>query len=802
MKRRLHLLASAMSVAAFGLPSAAQAPEGYYSSCEGKCGQQLLTALYSKITSHTTINYKTGLWEVFATSDVRDDGTVWDMYSTKHWVVGQQHCGNYKVVGDCLNKEHSFPKSWFDDRSPMYSDAYHLYPTDGRVNGQRSNYPFGECAGGTTLPSSGSVRALGRLGSSTFPGYSGTVFEPDDEYKGDFARSYFYMAACYNNRISTWSSPMLASNSYPAFTSWAVNLLMKWHRQDPVSPKEVKRNNEVSKHQKNRNPFIDYPTLADHIWGDKKNVPWSASGDVDPVITAPLDGSAIDMGVTSPSRGITRIITVKGAALKTDVTVSTSGTGFLAVPATLAKADVCGDGATLTLSYVSSIPGTATGTLTLSSGDAASTVALKAKVMDGIPVDAATDVTDRSFMAHWVNIDGPDAVYTIDVRRDGSSIAGYPRQVAASAECCEVTDLEHTTTYTYTVSNGSMTSETVSVTTGQPLPSIQFLFDGDLYLTAAPGVPSDPAEVMLDIDNIEADITLSVSAPFELSGDKASWGRSMTLDPEEDRFYLRVNSDSQGEFTTDLKAVAGDYTTEVEVSAVVSLSATFVEGFDEDSSGLGNYNGGTYHGTTGSWELKGAGIYAGNTEPCHSEYQSVRFGKNAEASVAMSFDKTHGIGDVSFWARKWNKDAASTLEVYYSLDRGATWEKAGEVTCAKEGEWEQFVVPVRKAGSGRVKIVRPAAASSSRLNLDDVAITDFAGGSSVADLEYHSWDAYCRGGSLVVENLSAENHITVYSVDGITRYDNRPGAGTLALELPAGLYIVVCDDFSRRVLVK
>lgn len=801
MNYRTRLIAAAVALAAGSTPLTAQAPDGYYSSCEGKSGQELLSALYSKITDHTTISYD-GLWDVFKTSDVRDDGTVWDMYSTKHWVVGQQHCGNYKVVGDCLNREHSFPKSWFDDRSPMYSDAYHLYPTDGKVNGQRSNYPFGECEGGTTLASNGSVKPLGRLGTSTFPGYTGKVFEPDDEYKGDFARSYFYMAACYYNRIAGWSSPMLASNNYPAFSSWAVDLLMKWHRQDPVSPKEVKRNNEVSKHQKNRNPFIDYPTLADHIWGDKKNVPWSAAGEIDPVITAPIDGSTIDMGVTAVNRELTKTITVKGAALDSDVSVSVSGEGLSASPATLSKTAATGDGAELTLTYLSSAVGSLSGTLTLVSGDARSVVSVTAKAMDGIPVGEATSVSDCSFVANWMNIDGPDATYQLDVRRDGLSIAGYPLSVAAAAESYEVTGLEHTTTYTYTLSCGSVSSQTVTVTTGQPLPSIQFLFDGDLYFATAPGVPSEPAEVLLDIDNIDTDITISVSAPFEVSGDKTSWAHSMVLDPEEDRFYLRVNSDSQGEFTTSLEATAGDYSADVEVSAVVSMGATFIEGFDEDSSGLGNYSGGVYHGLTGDWELKAAGIYAGNSEPCHSDYQSVRFGKTAEAHAAMSFDKTHGLGQVSFWARKWNNDAPSVIEVHYSLDGGGTWEKAGEVTCAKEGEWEQFVVTVNKAGNGRVKIVRPAASSSSRLNLDDVAITDYAGSSSVADLDYHSWDAYCRGGSLVIENLSPGNLIRVYSIDGITRYEGRPAAGELTLSLPDGLYIVVCDDFSRRVLVK
>ena len=178
------------------LTASAAAPSGYYDSCKGKSGATLLSQLKTVISNHTTISYK-GLWDLNLTSDVDANGKIWDMYSTKRWNPGEK-CGSYSSVGDCYNREHSFPKSWFDDASPMVSDGFHIYPTDGKVNGQRSNYPFGECANGTTLSASGGIRALGRLGKSTYPGYSGTVFEPDDQYKGDFARSYFYIAACYH----------------------------------------------------------------------------------------------------------------------------------------------------------------------------------------------------------------------------------------------------------------------------------------------------------------------------------------------------------------------------------------------------------------------------------------------------------------------------------------------------------------------------------------------------------------------------------------------------------------------------
>ena len=250
----------------------AEAPSGYYDRAEGLNKGALLEALESIVGEHTNVGYD-GVWEVFKESDVREDGTIWDMYSTSRYTPGKdQNHGQASSVGDNYNREHSMPKSWFNDAQPMYSDAFHLYPTDSKVNGQRGNYPFGECANGTKLPSANGVDALGRLGRSTFSEYSGTVFEPDDQYKGDFARTYFYMATCYENQIANWNSDMLAGNKYPAYASWAITMLLRWAEEDPVSEKEINRNNEVYKLQKNRNPFIDFPGLEEYIWGDKMDV--------------------------------------------------------------------------------------------------------------------------------------------------------------------------------------------------------------------------------------------------------------------------------------------------------------------------------------------------------------------------------------------------------------------------------------------------------------------------------------------------------------------------------------------------
>lgn len=253
----------------------AQPSDGYYSSALNKSDAELKTALFEIMSNPYQLVSYGDLYEVYKTSDVNPDGTLWDMYSTCTWVIDEKKCGNYKNVCDCYNREHSIPKSWFDDRYPMYSDAHHLYPTDGRVNGQRGNDPFGECANGTSLSS----MSLGRSGTSTFPGYSGRVFEPVDEYKGDFARTYFYFATRYEDIMTSMqtSASSFAGNTYPALNNWSVNLFLKWHRQDPVSQKEITRNNAVEVHQKNRNAFIDHPILAEHIWGELKGNPWKNS---------------------------------------------------------------------------------------------------------------------------------------------------------------------------------------------------------------------------------------------------------------------------------------------------------------------------------------------------------------------------------------------------------------------------------------------------------------------------------------------------------------------------------------------
>ena len=260
----------------FPFYSFCQIPQGYYDSAAGLTGQPLRAALRDIIDDHEEQSYSS-IWTHFQTTDDRPDGKVWDMYSdvpggnpayTYSFVTDQ--CGNYSSEGDCYNREHSFPKSWFNDAAPMVTDLFHIYPTDGYVNGQRSNYPFGETNNANWTSTNGS-----KVGISSFPGYSGFIFEPIDEYKGDFARTYFYMLTRYMDDIEGWTSDMLSGNDLSA---WAKEMLLEWHDQDPVSQKETERNNAVYQVQTNRNPFIDHSEYTGLIWG-------LPSGNDEPVMT-------------------------------------------------------------------------------------------------------------------------------------------------------------------------------------------------------------------------------------------------------------------------------------------------------------------------------------------------------------------------------------------------------------------------------------------------------------------------------------------------------------------------------------
>lgn len=258
----------------------AQAPNGYYDTADSLQEEALRMALREIIKDHTVKSYN-DLWRGYQSADMHPDGYIWDVYS--HNPNGSQYytytyrtdqCGTYSREGDCYNREHTWPQSMFGEATPMRTDIVLVLPTDGFVNGKRSNYPYGMVTTPTWVSRNG-----GKLGANTYPGAPGSAaFEPIDEYKGDIARIMFYIVTRYYKLDNGWSNWEMANKA--ELKDWARNMFLEWHYADPVSDKERKRNNAVYDFQGNRNPYVDRPEFVDCVF-NPVNCPWKDGGAVD-----------------------------------------------------------------------------------------------------------------------------------------------------------------------------------------------------------------------------------------------------------------------------------------------------------------------------------------------------------------------------------------------------------------------------------------------------------------------------------------------------------------------------------------
>lgn len=247
-------------------------------SLEVRAGLNLKNILHNLISQHKDLGYDR-LWDAYATTDWHPataqypNGYLWDVYSnvvnTNFQTKGST---NSSVEGKVYNREHTVPQSWFNQASPMKADLFQVYPVDGIVNSLRNDHPYGD----VLSIKSGSNDNYSKYGPPTPEcGAPVNVFEPADEYKGDLARTYFYMVVCYQDKINEWSGPVFGQTDkysdfqgYPGMTEWELRTLLRWSQQDPVSQKERDRNEAVYKLQGNRNPFIDCPGLERFIWSE------------------------------------------------------------------------------------------------------------------------------------------------------------------------------------------------------------------------------------------------------------------------------------------------------------------------------------------------------------------------------------------------------------------------------------------------------------------------------------------------------------------------------------------------------
>lgn len=246
----------------------AQIPPGYYNNAIGLSGYNLQVALSAIIDSHQVVGYNE-LWNYFQYTDLKPDSTIWDIYTDPFCAFSISDHGTV-YSGECYtyNREHSFCQSWFGYESGApFSDMFHIYPVDSWINSTRNNNPYGEVNNPVRIFQNGSKFGPNSFVSSDNSTPATSAFEPIQEFKGDIARSFFYMATRYLFEDDNFAidQPMTYQSQ---LRPWALEMLKNWHVLDPVSQKEIDRNNAIYSIQHNRNPFIDHPELVNLIWGN------------------------------------------------------------------------------------------------------------------------------------------------------------------------------------------------------------------------------------------------------------------------------------------------------------------------------------------------------------------------------------------------------------------------------------------------------------------------------------------------------------------------------------------------------
>ncbi len=397
------------------LGASAAIPDGYYSSLNGKSGQALKDAIHELAIRHTTLSYGS-LWAYFAETDCRDDDNskVWDMYSDKTYYF---RGGTSGVYG--MHKEHSLPKSWwggYDETQGYagYTDINHLYPSDGDANMAKSNHPLGEVS---TASFDNGVTKVGSPKTGQGGG-SNSVFEPDDRYKGDFARTYFYMACAYQNY--TWKyTYMLTNNSWKSLNDWSINLLCRWARNDAVSDKEVSRNDAVQKHQNNRNPFIDFPELFEYIWGNRQGEVFYVDDtnpqpvyDGDPELITPTQGTVLDFGEVAIGKSLDYVLYIKGRGLNNPLSLQLYRYDYemfnISVTTVSRTAANSAEGYPLTITYTPTALGEHTTRLLISDGGLTGSVGVELRARC-VPVPTlstltalpASGINGTNYTANW-----------------------------------------------------------------------------------------------------------------------------------------------------------------------------------------------------------------------------------------------------------------------------------------------------------------------------------------------------------------------------------------------------------------
>lgn len=452
---RLRFALSAL-LCTLALPWAmADIPAGYYTSLSGKKDSELKTAVYNCIHNFTISGSYSQVY-----SDLRYTFQKTDLYpNSQRWWDMYSDIVLYAPSFSGLNREHSFPKSWWGGSTsiPSYVDLNHLYPSEMKANTAKSNWPLGEVDMNSPVKFDNGICKVGYPVNGQGNGAQ-SVFEPADEYKGDFARTYFYMVTCYQDL--TWNSSyswMMSSETYPTLKPWAVELLLKWHREDGVSQKEIDRNEAVYEIQNNRNPFIDMPELAEYIWGDKKGESFTPGSVVIPPATTPelmspsanmnLEFGQVALGLSTSARLYLKGVNLRGAlelTLQRNDNAPMFKLSSSSVSASLVNAE---NGYWLNIDYTPTSLGEHSVELYISEGGLTGSrrvilrgECLEAPTLTACTATAASDIQADSYVANWTAPAGEVIDYYIVTRtRYSGDSAPVTEELVAEDNYLEVT---------------------------------------------------------------------------------------------------------------------------------------------------------------------------------------------------------------------------------------------------------------------------------------------------------------------------------------------------------------------------
>jgi len=675
--------------------------EDYYRPVEGLKKSELKTALHELIQPERVLDYggkgEGYTWSGFVVTDRMPDGTVRDRYSN----VVREFNGLNAVEG--MNIEHSFANSWWGHTvNNAYCDLFNLFPSDGTANGRKSNNPIGVV---TEMPAfDNGMTRVGKSASYRTDSLI-TVWEPADEWKGDFARTYFYMATCYEDYADFWQTTegllMVEKNRYPTLRPWVSNLLLAWSEADPVDDVERERNEAVSGIQGNRNPFVDYPQLASYIWGDSTDYAFYIDRtSTSPELFVPGEGETVDFGLQALSKGLEGRLTIRGRNLPGGLALDFGQSGF-----------------------------------------------------------EADKTNAQRFTASWMDMgEGLDytlAVYTKDESGQQHMLEGYPKTLTGVSATVE--GLLPAATYYYTVSlpDGEGGEAMVSNEVEVRMPEVTPVFTADaseLHFTSVPGRVSSPQTVTVTALGVDQYVTTAtVEAPFEVSADGKEWSTKASVEGTEQRFMVRMGAMPEEGMTEGemVLSTPGAEDIIVSLSGEVDKKKAFFETFE---TGFKNgYAEAEVTCVAAQWRM--AQTLIGNLADDRKNGDwSVRMQAKSGVTTELEMmeDKTEGCDSLWFYAGLYGeKDTGVKLSVDYSLDGGMTWLPVAKNLAFNKGEWKRYGYKLDVDGLVRLKF-SVTGTSSKRINVDDIQMSDYGTGDGVRQIRVENpdeWvDVYTLGG--------------------------------------------------------